>query len=221
MSMRTNLISYLSLFFLVFFTSVCAQQTENSSVENPFFTKSDVSNWIYILKDKAIDPARVFKMENGILQITGESSGYLRTKNVYSDVEIKLEWRWTKILGNSGVLVHIQPKDMVWPVCYQIQQKADAAGDIICMNGLWAKECTDSVKFTVKKMNPSNEKPIGEWNSMKIICKGNTLKVFVNGSLQNYLTGLTADKGFIGLQNEGKPVEFRNLYIMKINVQKK
>jgi len=95
-----------------------------------------------------------------------------------------------------------------------VQQKADAAGDIICMNGLWAKECTDSVKFTVKKLLPSNEKPLGEWNSMRIICKKNTLKVYVNGILQNNLTGLTAKKGFIGFQNEGTPLEFRKLMIV-------
>jgi len=126
---------------------------------------------------------------------------------------LSIEWRWTKVLGNSGVLVHIQSRDSVWPVCYQVQQKADAAGDIICMNGLWAKECTDSVKFTVRKLQLSNEKPLGEWNSMKIICRKNTLKVFVNGVLQNYITKLTASKGFIGFQNEGKPIEFKNLSI--------
>jgi len=59
----------------------------------------------------------------------------------------------------------------------------------------------------------SNEKPIGEWNSMKVICKDNTLKVFVNGQLQNDITGLTASNGYIGFQNEGKPLEFRNLSI--------
>lgn len=204
------------------FAGFAQKSIENSDYKKQaYFTRTDALNWVYILKDKSIDASHVFKMENGVLLISGESSGYLRTKKTYSNYEINLEWRWTKTLGNSGVLIHIQQKDTVWPACYQVQQKADAAGDIICMNGLWAKECTDSVKFTVKKMNPSNEKPIGEWNSMQVICKGNTLKVFVNGLLQNYLTGLTADNGFIGFQNEGKPLEFRNLSIKEINNQGK
>ena len=84
-------------------------------------------------------------MDNGVLQITGVSSGYLRTKKAYSDYELNTEWRWTKVFANSGVLVHIQGNDTVWPVCYQVQQKAGDAGDIICMNGSWAKECTDSL----------------------------------------------------------------------------
>ena len=199
----------ISTLFLICSISISAKKPNNIG----FFSKTDAPNWTYVIKDKAQTPSSVFKMENGILQITGISSGYLRTKKMYSNYELNLEWRWTKSLGNSGVLVHIQPTDTIWPKCYQVQQKADAAGDIICMNGLWAKECTDSVKFTVKKSLASNEKPLGEWNSMKVICKNKTMKVYINGVLQNNITGLTADKGFIGFQNEGVPLEFRNLEI--------
>ena len=214
--MKSVFLVFLSSFFLL--SSICsfAQKHGNLTVEQSFFTKSDQSDWVFVLKDKTIKPSAVFKMDNGILQITGISNGYLRTKKSYSNYELSTEWRWKKTLGNSGVLVHIQPQDTIWPACYQVQQKADDAGDIICMTGLWAKECTDHVKFTVKKMQASNEKPLGEWNSVKVICKDNTLKVFVNGILQNYITGLTASKGFIGFQNEGKPVEFRNLTITKL-----
>ena len=210
--MKFRQISIISVLFLL---SASFSFAQNTKTENPsqFFTTGDTSNWIYVIKDKTLDPSAVFKMDKGVLQITGVSTGYLRTRKSYSNFDLKLEWRWTKILGNSGVLVNIQPKDTIWPVCYQVQQKANAAGDIICMNGAWAKECTDSVKFTVNKFKTSNENPMGEWNSMQVICKNNTLKVFVNGELQNYITGLTAQKGFIGFQNEGKPLEFRNLTI--------
>lgn len=193
------------------FAKSTAKDKTNKS--NGLFTASNASKWEYIIKEKSIAPASVFKMEKGVLQITGISSGYLRTKKRYSNYTLNLEWRWIKSLGNGGVLVHIQPKDTIWPVCYQVQQKADAAGDIICMNGVWARECTDSVKFTVKKQQPSNEKPLGEWNTMQVICKKNTLKVYVNGILQNNITGLTSKKGYIGFQNEGTPMEFRRIEI--------
>jgi hypothetical protein len=219
--MKSVSLLFPSLFFLFF--SICgfAQKQGNMSVEHSFFTQSDQVNWVYVLKDKTTKPADVFKMDNGVLQITGISNGYLRTKKCYSNYELSTEWRWTKTLGNSGVLVHIQPQDTIWPACYQVQQKAGDAGDIICMTGLWAKECTDHVKFTVKKMQVSNEKPPGEWNSVRIICKDNTLRVFINGILQNYITGLTASKGFIGFQNEGKSLEFRNLTVTKLIELKK
>lgn len=185
----------------------------NSKTSKTFFEEKDANNWVYIIKDKSLVPSSVFKMKEGILQISGVSSGYLRTQKTYSDYTLELEWRWTNKLGNSGVLVHIQAKDTIWPVCYQVQQRSDAAGDIICMNGLWAKECKDSVKFTVPKYLASNEKALGEWNAMKVICKKNTLKVFINGILQNNITGLTVNKGFIGFQNEGTPMEFRRMRI--------
>jgi len=214
--MKSIYFSYLAACFLLFSTSCLALKTDKPASGPSFFTKQDASNWAYILKDKSIPANDAFIMENGLLQITGISSGYLRTKKSYSDYELTTEWRWTKTLGNSGVLVHIQPKDTVWPGCYQVQQKAGDAGDIICMNGVWAKECKDSVKFTVKKLKASSEKPLGEWNSIKIICKDKTIKVFVNDILQNDITGLTASSGFIGFQNEGKSLEFRNLTIKSL-----
>lgn len=215
--MKTFLKVLISFLFLFVSTSIFAlKPVVRTDGHRSYFYKPDVNNWVYILKDKKIDVSNVFKMGMGVLKISGESSGYLRTKAEYKNYELRMEYRWTKVLANSGVLVHIQPKDTVWPVCYQVQQKADAAGDIICMNGLWAKECKDSIKFTVPKMNPSNEKPLGEWNSIRIVCQGNTIKVYVNDLLQNYVTGLTVNKGFIGFQNEGKPLEFRDMFIRKL-----
>ena len=211
--MNTISLGFLLLFTLLSSSFSSAQSSGIVNVESPFFISTDQSNWVYILKDKSIDPSSIFKMDRGILKITGISSGYLRTKQLYSEFELTVEWRWTDTPGNSGVLVFIQPKDTIWPACYQVQQKAGDAGDIICMNGLGAKECTDKVKFTVKKMQTSNEKPVGEWNTMKISCKNKTLKAFVNGVLQNDISQLTATTGFIGFQNEGKPLEFRNLLI--------
>lgn len=213
--MNNKLTVILLSVFIQFSALSFAQNAENVKTDNHsrFFTEADTSNWVYVIKNKSLVPTSVFNMGNGVLQVSGISSGYLRTKKEYTDYVLKLEWRWIKKAGNSGVLVHIQPVDSIWPVCYQIQQKADAAGDIICMNGLSAKECTDSVKFTVIKQLPSNEKVPGEWNTMKVISKKNSLKVYINGKLQNHITGLNVKEGFIGFQNEGVPLEFQNLSI--------
>ncbi|NDP19628.1 MAG: DUF1080 domain-containing protein [Paludibacter sp.] len=212
--MKTN-IKILFVIVLFLESALTIVQAGNSKKQK-IFSSSDAVNWEYIIKDASLNPQDVFKMDNGTLKISGISSGYLRTKKSYSNYTLKLEWRWTKSLGNSGVLVHIQPKDTIWPVCFQVQQKEDAAGDIICMNGVWARECTDSVKFTVMKMNASNEKTLGEWNAMKVICKKSSITVFVNGVLQNKISGLTVNKGYIGFQNEGIPIEFRNVIISKL-----
>lgn len=177
------------------------------------FDSANANNWEYVVRNSTQDPTKLFKMNQGVLSIKDSTIGYLRTKDSFKNYKLEVEWRWTKVLANSGVLVHIQEPDAIWPICYQVQQKADAAGDIICMNGLWAKECTDTVTTTVPKMKKSNEKPLGEWNSMKVISKNGTLTVYINNELQNKITGLTAKKGYIGFQAESKPIEFRNLSI--------
>jgi len=218
--MKKKMFSYLAVLALFLSSPCIAQKTTHSSTEPSCFTSSDQSNWTFVIKDKEIQISQVFKMDKGILQISGISSGYIRTKKKYSNYELNIEWRWLKTPGNSGVLVHIQDKDTIWPVCYQVQQKAGDAGDIICMNGLWAKECTDSVKFTIKKRQSSNEKPLGEWNTMKILCRDKTLTVFVNGIIQNSVSGLTVTNGYIGFQNEGKPLEFRALSILNLKNKK-
>ncbi len=176
---------------------------------------SSTADWTIVLANKSVNPAAIFRFEDNMLYVSKGSAGYIRTNKQFSNYNLKLEWRWLAAKGNSGVLLHIQKLDSVWPKCFQVQQKMDAAGDIICMNGLWATECTDKVKFTVAKMQPSNEKPIGEWNSMEVISKNGTLTVYVNGVLQNKLTGLTKKKGYIGFQAEGQAIEYRNLVLEK------
>ncbi len=194
--------------------SICTLSTMLLSAKTKYkFDAAQANNWEYVIKNSKQDPTQLFKMNEGVLSIKDSTSGYIRTKDSFKNYKLEVEWRWTKVLANSGVLLHIQKPDEVWPVCYQVQQKANAAGDVICMNGLWAKECTDTVTTTVPKMNKSNEKPLGEWNSMKVISKNGTLTVFINGELQNKTTGLTVKEGYIGFQAESKPIEFRNFSI--------
>lgn len=199
-------IKLLSLLIILSAIGVSAQKMNH-------FTEKDRNNWIFVLNNKSAKATDLFIFDNGVLKITDAAAGYLRTKKIFKNFILEAEWRWTKVAANSGVLVHIQKQDTVWPVCYQVQQKANAAGDIICMNGLKARECTDSIKFTVAKMLPSNEKPLGEWNHIRVISKNGTLTVYVNDILQNKISGLSVKKGYIGFQAEGKPMEFRNLTI--------
>jgi hypothetical protein len=82
------------------------------------------------------------------------------------------------------------------------------------MNGADMTERTDKTKRVVKKMTASNEKAVGEWNTMDIKCFSNTIEVTVNGVLQNRGTGINIKSGYICLQSEGKDIEFRNVYLL-------
>jgi hypothetical protein len=179
------------------------------------FNGKDLSNWVLQLKDPAVDPASVFKVKNGIIHITGNPFGYMRTKDSYSEYKLHVEWRYPGEASNSGVFVHAQLPDTIWLKCIECQLKSGSAGDFVCMNGAKMNEIKNNSRV-VTKMAPLSEKPIGEWNTMEVTCKSNTIEVYVNGTLQNKATGISETKGHICLQSEGKDIEFRNVYITKL-----
>ena len=180
------------------------------------FNGKDLNNWVFKLKDPSIDPATVFTIRNGLIHISGNPFGYMRTKDIYSDYKLLVEWRWPTEATNSGVFVHAQQPDSIWLKCVECQLQAGNAGDFVCMNGADMTERTDKSKPFVKKLAASSEKPTGEWNTMEVICDGSTIKVTVNGILQNKGTNVSVTKGSICLQSEGKDVEFRNVYLDKL-----
>jgi len=177
------------------------------------FNGKDLNNWVFHLKDPSVDPDKVFTIQNGVIHIKGDPFGYMRTKDSYSDYKLHVEYRYPVELSNSGVFIHAQGADTIWLKCIECQLKAGSAGDFVCMNGSDMNERKDKTNRMVKKLAESSEKTVGEWNTMDIICKGNTIEVSVNGTLQNKGTNLNIVKGSICLQSEGKDIEFRNVNI--------
>jgi len=179
------------------------------------FNGKNLSNWVFHLKDPAVDPSTVFPVRDGVVHIKGDPFGYMRTKDVYSEYTLHVEWRYPGEASNSGVFIHAQLPDTIWLKCFECQLKSGSAGDFVCMNGAKMNEMKNNSRV-VAKMAASSEKPVGEWNSMEVICKSNTIEVIVNGTLQNKATGISDTKGHICLQSEGKDIEFRNVFLNKL-----
>lgn len=209
---------------LIVTTGVCLSQgKQNNGDQKPGKTKNtqlfngkDLKGWVFHLKDPSVDPAKVFTVQNGVIHIKGDPFGYMRTQKQYADYNLHVEYRYPGELSNSGVFIHAQQPDTIWPRCIECQLKAGNAADFVLMNGSTMNEQKDKSKRMIAKMKDSNEKPAGEWNSMDITCKGNTIEVKVNGLLQNSGTGLNISKGHICLQSEGKDVEFRNVLLTSV-----
>ena len=68
----------------------------------------------------------------------------------------------------------------------------------------------------VKKYQESSEKDAGEWNVMDIVCQDGNIEVRVNGVLQNKGSQSLHKKGYIGLQSEGGPLEFRKIQLKQL-----
>jgi len=179
------------------------------------FNGRNLSNWAFQLRDPVVDPATVFMVHDGVIHITGNPFGYMRTKDSYSEYKLHVEWRYPGEASNSGVFIHAQLPDTIWIRSFECQLAAGNAGDFICMNGTTMNEQKNNSRV-VKKMAASSEKPAGEWNTMEVTCKSNTIEVTVNGILQNKATGISQSKGHICLQSEGKDIEFRNVFITKL-----
>jgi Domain of Unknown Function (DUF1080) len=193
------------------------EKSEKASDENiQLFNGKDLNNWVFKLKDPSVDPASVFTVTNGVIHITGNPFGYMRTKESYSDYKLHVEWRWPSEATNSGVFVHAQPPDTIWLKCVECQLKAGNAGDFVCMNKADMTERTDKSKPFVNKLAASSEKQTGEWNTMEVVCESNTIEVKVNGILQNKGTNVNLSSGSVCLQSEGKDIEFRNVFLTKL-----
>ncbi|NLA50228.1 MAG: DUF1080 domain-containing protein, partial [Bacteroidales bacterium] len=143
--------------------------------------------------------------------------GYMRTREAYSNYALHAEWRYPIEATNSGVFIHVQQPDSIWPKCFEVQLKAGNAGDFLCVGGTDMNERTDKSTHVVAKLAESAEKPVGEWNKMEIICISDNIDVMLNDVLMNRASGVSLKEGHICLQSEGKAIEFRNVYLTRLN----
>ena len=192
-----------------------------SSKRIPLWNGKDLSGWAAITSDQKTDSEAVWSVRNGVIHCTGSNNGYLRTVSDYSNYILSLEWRWAETAGNSGVLLHAQGPDEVWPDCIECQLQSGHAGDFVLIGpGSIMVDDNNYVNESgfrvISKMNASSEKLPGEWNHYRIACRDGEITCFVNKVLQNHGIGSSRMTGKICLQSEGAPVEFRNIYLERI-----
>ena len=177
------------------------------------FDGKDFSGWTFVSKDTTAPAASIWSVTNGVILCQGNPNGYARTLQTYRDYQLHAEWRFPAGPGNSGVFLHVTGDDRVWPECFEAQLLSGSAGEVRLNGGAQAGHLPKPGAKSFPRRQPASEKPVGEWNSYDILCRSNTITVRVNGVLQNEVTGTSVSSGAIGLQAEGKPVEFRNLVL--------
>jgi hypothetical protein len=168
------------------------------------------------MKDNT-DPMKTWSVTNSVIHCTGKPIGYLRTEQAYSNYVVTVVWRFVKVApkaDNTGVLVHIQSPDKVWPECVQVQGKFAHQGDLFLMAGAESKEHRGMDANTpLPKRGASAEKPAGEWNTCQVACSGNDVKAIINGKFMNEITECTISSGFIGIQSEGGDIEIDRMFL--------
>ncbi|MES1166601.1 MAG: DUF1080 domain-containing protein [Pseudomonadota bacterium] len=176
---------------------------------------TDLTGWTLFLGDTT-DPKSVWTATGGVLRFDSKASGYIRTEKTFSNYHLHVEWRWPKDAvanSNSGVMVHLNGPDILWPASFEAQLKNGNAGHFVGL-GL---DIPDAPMLNNRKRAPRladpSEKPLGEWNTYEIYARGDTVELFVNGVRQNHATKLPVSAGAIALQMEGFPIEFRNVWL--------
>ena len=180
------------------------------------FNGQDLSGWVFVTDENSQeDASQTFTSSDGLIRISGQPFGYMRTEQKYSDFVLHTEWRWTAEPADGGIFVMLQEGDQVWPTGLQCQMKGEDLGVLMggipiegvdAPNGFYKKELVDDTKV---------EKPAGEWNETEISCLGGHVTVTINGVMVNKAQ-CEAKEGYIGFQSEGGPLEFRNVYLTPV-----
>lgn len=208
MKRNTLFLAVVALFCLT--TNVTGQKVEK------LFNGKDLSNWDFIVDKNSVPADQVYSVRDGVIHIKGNPFGYMYTKEKYGNYKLHVEWRWVNEATNSGIFLLIEDVKNPFPNGIECQLAAGKAGDFVLLGGsdlfeFHQRPGTERPAFpVVEKANPSSEKETGEWNEANIWVKDGTITVFINGVYQN--TGTNPVKsGHIGLQSEGKDIQFRNV----------
>jgi hypothetical protein len=226
--MKTRL--FLLLIAVSFFACNRSEQKTRS-----LFNGSDLSGWHVDVPamDAHPDTLNPFIVREGMLVSLGTPGGHLITDQEFQNYSLLVEYRFAGEPGNCGVLIHAStPRALygMFPKSMEVQMEHNNAGDFWCIveditvpdmeSRRGPKEnwgITEGKARNVKNLTDDSEKPVGEWNTMRIEALGSEVKVWVNGVLVNHGFDCTAVKGQIALQAEGSEVEFRKLELKAID----
>ena len=180
------------------------------------FNGRDLTGWVCVTAGGPA-AAEVFTVQDGCIRVAGQPFGFLRTAEQYGDYRLHAEWRWIGKPSNSGLFQRIQEGDELWPSLIECQLESGNAGDLLGLGGatMAGVESPEGGVPVKKRVGGASEKPAGEWNEAEVICKGDRITVYVNGVLQNECSGVNT-RGYIALQSEGGPLEFRNIYLTEV-----
>lgn len=221
------------LFALSFLSSHWLFAQQHSATGVPLFNGKDLDGWYTFLqsKGKNNDPENVFKVEDGLLHISGKEFGYMCTNKEYTNFHLIAEFKWgikkypprdadtTK--RDNGICYYIPAtaKDTVWPPSIECQVQEGDVGDIWLIGKTTMTidgKITEAKDYNRVVKKSDAEKPNGEWNKVEIIASNGKIKYLVNGVLVNEGENPSVVKGKILVQSEGAEIYYRKIEIAEL-----
>ena len=203
------------------------------------------SHWSALDEDDFVnvncDPD-TWSWKDGVAHCTGTPIGVIRSKKPYTNFELVCEWRHLRPAGNSGVFVwaddaaleglergklpkggiEVQVLDNGY--ADQYRQKNNKEPDFFTTHGdVFAVGTAKMTPFPPVSPNGSRSFPSKElsksspqWNHYYVRCINGEVRLWVNGEEVSGGTGCQPSSGYLALESEGSPVEFRNIRVREL-----
>jgi len=180
---------------------------------------------------------------NGMVRCTGKPVGVIRSKKLHTNFEMVAQWRHLQPAGNSGVFLWATPESIKaleagkgrLPTGIEVQvldhgyveqyekrskKKADwftTNGDVFPTGSTTMKPFAP-VSPDGRRSFPSKNlsKGIGEWNHYYIRAINGEVRLWVNGEEVSGGTDIRPATGYLCLESEGAPIEFRELRLREL-----
>lgn len=226
---KGNRKSILIFFFLGSLSTGFAQENDQWI---SLFNGKDTQGWKAYNGD-TISPN--WSVEGGILKADG-TKGDIITENIFRDFELTFEWKISKG-GNSGIFYHVREDEVfteVWRTGVEMQIVDNKNNPL----GKDPKTSAGSL-YALYPAGEFKVSPAGTWNTSGIKVFRDTVEYTINGTRVNKYVRFTKKwyndreksihnskrkplwgefrSGHIALQDEGFPVEYRNIRIRELN----
>jgi hypothetical protein len=176
------------------------------------FNGKDLTGWVNVNCAPGTWAAR-----DGVIACTGQPRGFLRTEVMYQNYVLELEWRHARKGGNAGLFVHADALPQVgapYPRSVEVQIMDGDHGSIFGIRGCTLAPLTNPApKAKGGRARPVEDRcrPAGEWNRYVLTSRDGALDLEVNGKVVTRAKDCSQVRGYIALEAEGSPVEFRNI----------
>lgn len=179
--------------------------------------------------------------KNDLLSCTGQPVGVLRTRQSFTNFELVAQWRHLRAAGNSGIFVWVpeeslqdlKPGALPHGIEVQIldQGYAEQYEKQTGKKGDWFTTHGDVFAVGRAKMKPFPpvspdgsrsfprkllSKGAGQWNHYYIRCINGEVRLWVNGEEVSGGNDCQPRTGYLCLESEGSPIEFKNLRIREL-----
>lgn len=180
--------------------------------------------------------------KDGHVQCTGKPVGVTRTRDKVTNFELVAMWRHQKAGGNSGIFVwasdealtNLKPNSLppggievqVLDHGYteQFEKASGKKADWFTTNGdVFPVGKSKMTPFPPVAPNGSRSFPrknlskgVGEWNHYYVRAINGEVRLWVNGEEVSGGTNCEPRTGYLCLESEGAPVEFKNLRIREL-----